>query len=102
MLRRGGTMNASAQEASSPRSVNDEVFDDSPNECAPLEDSASTKGPSADRLSASETAEQPAPNRIPISQDHDSPPAGVRAEAPEASQPPWKQKRPRRAFAGDV
>ena len=87
-------MSASAREAGSPRSVShepldhepldskpfDEELDGNPNEYAPLEDAASTEGP-LDSVSA---------------------PPGIRTEAPEASQPPWKQKRPRQAFAGDV
>src|SRR5882757_6720079 len=93
-------MSASAPEAGSPLSVSDEAFDGSSNEYASLEDAASTKGPLADGLSAPKAAQRPAADQNPTRQDHDSPLAGVRAEAPEASQPPWK--RPRQAFAGDV
>jgi len=93
-------MSGSAREAGSPRSVSDEAFDGSSNEYASLEDATSTKGPLADGLSAPKAAQ--APDQNPTRQNHDVPLAGVRAEAPEASQPPWKQKRPRRVFAGDV
>ena len=93
-------MSGSAREAGSPRSVSDEAIDGSSNEYASLEDATSTKGPLADGLSAPKAAQ--APDQNPTRQDRDSPLAGVRAEAPEASQPPWKQKRPRRVFAGDV
>ncbi len=95
-------MSASAREAGSPRSVGDVAFDGSSNEDGSLEEAASTKGPLADGLSEPKAAQRPAPDQNPIRQDDDSPLAGVRAEAPEASQPPWRQKRPRRVFAGDV
>src|SRR5207249_4336770 len=100
---RRGNMSASAREPGSPFSVS-EPFNDSPKKTASLAGRALADGPLADQPSdeASKTARQPKSNQNPTRQNLDSPPAGARPEAPKASPPQWKQKRPRQAFAGDV
>jgi len=87
-------MGASAREPGERFSVS-EPFNDNPKENAPR--------PLADGPSngARKTA-QPKLDENLTRGDRDSPPASARTEAAESSQPPWKQKRPRRAFAGDV
>ena len=78
-------MSAAAQEPGSPFSAS-EPCNDSPKKAAPLADRAGAGGHLTDKPS----------NEAP------SQPTGARTEAPEASLPQWKLKRPRRAFAGDV
>src|SRR5262245_18658255 len=96
-------MSASAQEPGSPFSVSKEC-NDSPKKVAPLAGRAAAGGHLADDLSkeAPKTARQPGSNQNPARPDLGGRPTGARPEAPQASQLPWKVKRPRRAFAGDV
>ena len=101
-------MSASAREPEKPFSVS-EPFDHSPSENAPPAGGAAADTPLADGPSdeVPKAARQPEPNQDPPSQNPvhrqlDSPPANAHPASAEPSQPPWKQKRPRQAFAGDV
>src|SRR5262245_31184319 len=92
-------MSASAREPESPRPVSDDPSDGSPKGDAHRGDAASrisSPGPTHD---TAKTPRQEQPRQDPTRQNLNSPPAGARTEAPE---PPWKHKRPPRAFAGDV
>jgi len=94
-------MVASAGEPGGPFSVN-EPFDDSSKKDAP--DGASTIGRLADQPSDDATKAARPPGLIPdpTPPDLDGSPAGAGAEPAESPQPPWKQKQPRQAVAGDV
>src|SRR5437016_78852 len=94
----GGNMSASAREPGP--SFNDEPPDGSPNEDAPRGNAAIRDRPPSPIYDAPNTARQTEPKQGPTRPSLSTP--GARAETTEASQPPWKQKRPRRAFAGDV
>ena len=101
-------MSASAREPEKPFSVS-EPFEHNPRENAPLADGVVADTPLADGTSdeVPKAVRQPEPNQDPKSQNPahrqlNGLPADAHTAPAESSQPPWKQKRPRQAFAGDV
>jgi hypothetical protein len=92
-------MSASAREPESPRPVSDEPSDGSPKGDAHRGDAASGNRSSGPTHDTPKTARQTQPRQEPTRQNLNTPPADARTEAPE---PPWRHKRPPRAFAGDV